>query len=141
MVLTLAANVRAALLGQDVGTFFGVTGKRMTRRRLWLAYAAHTCGRLELDDGAVQAVTGGRASLLPAGITAVSGEFEAGDPVELVDLTGKVVGRGLVAFDSQEIPELLGHSTSELRDSHGNGYDKAVVHRDDLVLKSRPKQK
>ncbi len=139
VILTLAANVSAAFEGADVGTFFAATGTRMKRRRLWLAHAAHTSGKLILDPGAVRAVTGGRASLLPAGITAVEGDFEAGEPVDLVGQDGQVVGRGLAAFGAAEIPALIGHSTAELRDSHGNGYDKAIVHRDDLVLKTRPK--
>lgn len=141
VILTLAANVSRALEGQDVGTYFAATGSRMTRRRLWLAYAAHTRGRLILDEGAVAAVNAGRASLLPAGITGVEGEFHAGDPVDLSGQDGNVIGRGLVAFDSSEIPQLLGHSTSALRDKHGNGYDRAIVHRDDLVLKKRPTKK
>jgi glutamate 5-kinase len=65
--------------------------------------------------------------LLPAGITAVEGDFDAGDPVELVTLAGVPVARGLVAYDSAELPALLGRSTREL------GL-KEVVHRDDLVL-------
>jgi glutamate 5-kinase len=134
VVLTQAQNAAAALAGDAVGTWFAATGKRTTRRRLWLAHAARTRGRLVLDDGAVKAVQGGRASLLPAGVTAVEGEFDAGDPVELVTSDGRVVARGLVAFESRDIPDLLGRSTTELRAELGEGYDREVVHRDDLVL-------
>ncbi|PFG32737.1 glutamate 5-kinase [Sanguibacter antarcticus] len=137
VVLTLASNVAGALAGDEVGTFFAVTGKSSSRRRLWLQYAAKARGRLVLDDGAVRAVLGGTASLLPAGITAVEGSFESDDPVELVDPSGRVVARGLVSYDSTEIPELLGRSTGELRDVLGEGYDRAVVHRDYLVLVRR----
>ena len=80
-----------------------------------------------LDDGAVAAVRKRGKSLLPAGITAVQGDFEAGDPVELVSLAGAAVARGLVAYDSTELPDLLGRSTREL------GL-KEVVHRDDLIV-------
>jgi len=139
VVLTLAANVADALRGADVGTWFAATGKRMTRKRLWLAYAAKTRGTLIIDDGAARAVLGGLASLLPAGITAVEGNFDADDPVELRDQQGRVLGRGLVAFDSSDLPKLLGRSTSSLKDEHGDGYDRAVVHRDDLVLNLKAK--
>lgn len=104
---------------------------------LWLAYAATTRGRLTLDDGAVRAVVDRGTSLLPAGITAVHGDFEAGDPVELASTSGTVVARGLVAFASSELPDLLGRSTHELREALGAGYDREVVHRDDLVLVRR----
>ncbi|WP_374204931.1 glutamate 5-kinase [Actinotalea sp. C106] len=134
VVLTSAAQAARALAGDEVGTWFGATGRRRSRRMLWLAHAARTEGRLVLDDGAVAAVVERRTSLLPAGVTAVEGTFEAGDPVELVSATGTVVARGLVSYGSAELPELLGSSTHELRDRLGAGYDREVVHRDDLVL-------
>ena len=137
VVLTSAAQVAPALAGEDVGTWFAATGKRASTRLMWLAYAARTHGRLVLDDGAVKAVVERGTSLLPAGVTAVHGEFEAGDPVEIVAADGTVVARGLVAYSSQEAPDLLGRSTSELRAELGEGYDRELVHRDDLVLVRR----
>jgi len=137
VVLTSVTFAADALAGREVGTWFAATGRRRSTRLLWLAYAARTNGRLVLDDGAVRAVQGGHASLLPAGITSVEGDFEAGDPVELVGTDAQVVARGIVAFDASEIPGLLGRSTSSLRAEFGPGYDRAVVHRDDLVLVRR----
>ena len=58
------------------------SGRRRPTRLLWLAHATEGKGTIRLDAGAVRAVTERRASLLPAGITAVSGAFVAGDPVE-----------------------------------------------------------
>jgi hypothetical protein len=69
-------------------------------------------------------------SLLSAGLTAVEGEFAAGDPVDLSDPSGRVVARGLVAYDAAELPAMLGRSTNEM----GPAYSREVVHRDDLVL-------
>ncbi|PVU83745.1 glutamate 5-kinase [Cellulomonas sp. WB94] len=137
VVLTSAAQAAQALAGDDVGTWFAATGRRASTRLLWLAHAARTRGRLVLDDGAVRAVVERRMSLLPAGITGVDGDFEAGDPVDLVTADGTVVARGLVGFSSAEVPDLLGHTTSELRAELGPGYDRVVVHRDDLVLVRR----
>ncbi|VTR76883.1 Glutamate 5-kinase [Cellulomonas hominis] len=137
VVLTSAAQVAPALEGADVGTWFAATGKRASTRLLWLAYAARTHGRLVLDDGAVRAVVERGKSLLPAGVTAVHGEFEAGDPVEIAAADGTVVARGLVAYASQEVPDLLGRGTAELRADLGPGYDRELVHRDDMVLVRR----
>jgi len=137
VVLTCAEHVEAALAGEPVGTWFAVTGRRRSTRMLWLEHAATPHGRLVLDDGAVRAVVDRRTSLLPAGILAVQGEFEAGEPVELVTTGGDVVARGLVAFAAVELPDLLGRSTRELREQLGVGYDREVVHRDDLVLVAR----
>lgn len=67
-LLTGAANITAALAGEDVGTLFEPTAPRPSSRLLWLAHASAPVGRLVVDDGAVRALTGRRASLLPAGI-------------------------------------------------------------------------
>ena len=116
-----------------MGTWFAVSGRRRSARSAWLGLLADVRGRLTLDDGAVTAVVEGNRSLLPAGITEVQGRFEAGDPVELTDLTGRVVARGLVNFSAAELPPMLGRSTAELRAALGPEYDRVVVHTDDCV--------
>ncbi len=135
VVLTAAPLAAAALAGDEVGTFFKAAGSRPTARLFWLAHATSPRGRLHLDPGAVAAVVARRKSLLPAGITAVDGSFAAGDPVDLVDAgSGAPVARGLVNYDAVELPALLGRSTPELAAALGPGYEREVVHRDDLVL-------
>ena len=129
-VVGAAADVSAILRGDETGTLFHPTGRRAPSRLLWLAHASLPGGRLLLDDGAVAAVVQRRSSLLAAGVTGVEGEFGAGDPVELVDGSGRAVARGLVGYDADELPAMLGRSTREL----GPGYSREVVHRDDLVL-------
>ncbi|MGW2084416.1 glutamate 5-kinase [Streptomyces sp. NPDC001880] len=134
VVLTSASRAADALAGRDTGTYFHRTGRRSADRLLWLAHASTPQGSLTLDDGAVRAVVDRRSSLLPAGIASVEGEFTAGDPVELRDLEGRPVARGLVNFDAKEIPQLLGRSTRELARELGPAYEREVVHRDDLVV-------
>ena len=134
VVLTSAEQGAAALAGAEVGTLFEATGKRRPARQLWLAHATSGLGSLTLDAGAVRAVVSRGASLLPAGITSVAGSFVAGDPVDLLDPDGGVVARGLVNFDADELPALLGRSTGDLKESLGAAYEREVVHRDDLVL-------
>jgi glutamate 5-kinase len=134
VVLAAADQAAAALAGSDVGTLFEATGKRRPSRLLWLAHATSGQGTLTLDAGAVRAVVERRASLLAAGITGVAGGFVAGDAVDLLDPSGAVVARGLVNFDADELPALLGRSTSELKVALGAAYEREVIHRDDLVL-------
>ena len=74
--------------------------ERMSARRFWVRYAAESAGALTLDDGAVRAVVRQRRSLLPAGITAVSGRFYGGDVVELRVPDATMVARGVVAYDA-----------------------------------------
>jgi glutamate 5-kinase len=133
-VVAAAADAGAALAGEQVGTYFAPGGKRPAARLLWLAHATVGRGRLRLDAGAVEAVAGRRASLLPAGITGVEGRFYAGDPVDLCDESDRVVARGVVNFDAAEIPCLMGRSTRSLARELGPGYDREVIHRDDLVV-------
>ncbi|MFD0202328.1 MULTISPECIES: glutamate 5-kinase [Saccharothrix] len=129
VLLAGAADAARALSTADVGTAFAVTGPRLSARRFWLGHAADATGRLVLDDGAVAAVVGRRRSLLAAGITGVEGAFEAGDVVELVNLSGHVVARGVVGFDAAELPALIGRKTGDLPAEQR----REVVHADDLV--------
>jgi len=133
-VVARADQLGDVLAGDDVGTWFAPTGRRRSTRQLWLAHATEPKGQLVLDDGAVRAVTTRGTSLLPAGVTAVSGSFEAGEPVDLVSEDGVVIARGLVNYDASEIPALLGRSTRDLAAELGDGYERELVHRDDLVL-------
>lgn len=134
VILAAAVEAEDAIAGRDVGTAFHVTGRKVPTRLLWLGHASTPRGRLRLDDGAIAAVIERRMSLLPAGITGVEGDFTAGDPVELLDAGGRVRARGLVNFDSEELPTLLGRSTRDLARELGAAYEREVVHRDDLII-------
>ncbi|HEY5334701.1 MAG TPA: glutamate 5-kinase, partial [Mycobacteriales bacterium] len=127
VVIGSAADVTRLLADDpETGTRVAATGPRGTSRLRWLAHASEPRGRLLLDAGAVEAVLAKGASLLPAGITAVDGTFDPGDPVELVGPDGVAVARGIVGYDSVTLPALLGRTTRDtgLRE---------VVHRDDLA--------
>jgi glutamate 5-kinase len=133
VLVAAAESASTALDGAEVGTVFAPTGPRLSARRFWLRHMAGSRGRLHLDDGAVRAVTSGpatkRRSLLAAGITGSDGDFEAGDVVELVGPRGETVARGVVAFDAEEMPELVGRKTRDLAPE----LRREVVHADDLV--------
>lgn len=131
--LTSAGRAAELFRGETVGTFFEPTGRRRGARSAWLAHLAHTKGRIVIDDGAVAAVVERNRSLLPAGVTQFSGDFEAGDPVEIADTKGLICARGLVAYAATELPAMLGRSTAELGRELGTDYERPVVHSDDMV--------
>jgi glutamate 5-kinase len=131
VVLAASTRIEEALRG-DTGTLFHPAGERSASRLFWLRHATTPRGRLVLDAGAVAAVVERRKSLLPAGVTGVSGEFYSGEPVDLVDPDGVPVARGLVGYDATDLPPLLGHKTSELPAE----FRRELVHRDDLVVLS-----
>ncbi len=129
VLLAAATSIGPALAGAT-GTVFHPVGDRSSTRLFWLMHATTPRGRLVLDAGAVAAVVQRRASLLSAGVTAFTGEFDAGDPVELAGPDGRILARGLVGYDATDLPELLGRKSSELPIE----FRREVVHRDDLVL-------
>jgi glutamate 5-kinase len=129
VLLAAASDAGAALSDASVGTVFAARPQRMSARRFWVRYAAESSGTLTLDDGAVRAVVTQRRSLLPAGITEVSGRFYGGDVVELRATDTTVVARGVVAYDATELLPMLGRSTSDLPAE----MRRPAVHADDLV--------
>lgn len=134
VVLTSASLAGEALAGKDAGTLFKATGRRRPSRLLWLKHATEPLGSIALDAGAVRAVVERRASLLAAGVTGCAGGFHAGDPVDLVGPDGVAVARGLVNFDADELPRLLGRNSHDLEAELGSSYAREVIHRDDMVL-------
>ena len=134
MLLTTLPTLEEALTGADVGTIFMSRTDRKPSRLLWLAHAATPHGKLILDTGATTAIKERGTSLLAAGVVGVEGDFISGDTVELISPKGEIIARGLVAFDSSEIPSMLGKSTKQLAQDLGPEYERELVHRDDLVL-------
>lgn len=129
VLLAAAADAATALSDASVGTVFAPRAERMSARRFWVRYAAESTGALTLDEGAVNAVVRQRRSLLPAGITGVSGRFYGGDVVELRAPDATMVARGVVAYDATELATMLGRSTSDLPAD----MRRPAVHADDLV--------
>ncbi len=136
-VLASADDVAAALAGEPVGTLFHPSGRRRSRKMLWLAYASQVAGVLTLDEGAVRAVVERKASLLPAGVTSFTGEFSAGDPVRLDGPDGQLIGHGLVNYDARDVPAMLGRSTRDLAAERGSEFERELIHRDALILRKK----
>jgi len=119
--------------GEPIGTMF-LAADRLASRKHWLAFTTRTRGELVVDDGAVRALVERGKSLLPAGITAIRGEFGIGDPVACVDARGVEVARGLVAYSSEAIERIAGLPTQRIDAVLGYSNGGEVIHRDDLVL-------
>lgn len=109
-------------------------------RRAWIGGRLKPAGTLTIDAGAALALKRG-ASLLPAGVTAVDGDFRRGDAVAIVDADGAVLGRGLVAYDAAEARRLAGKRSEDIEGILGYRGATALVHRDDLAIDVRAKDK
>lgn len=115
-------------------TWFAPQATPATARKAWIASHIETRGTVTVDPGAVAALRGGK-SLLPAGVTAVSGAFSRGDSVVILATDGTEVGRGLVAFDLDEARKIAGKRSTEIRRLLGYGVRPAMIHRDDMLLR------
>ncbi|WP_354090528.1 glutamate 5-kinase [Brevundimonas faecalis] len=102
----------------------------------WIAGSMAPGGSLTLDEGAVRALKAGK-SLLPSGVVAVSGRFEKGESLRLLDPSGAVVGVGLAAYPADEIALIRGRHSDEIESLLGYRGASVVIHRDDLVLEDR----
>jgi glutamate 5-kinase len=126
--------LRRLLSNEALGTCVPPAERRAVRRQR-IAVAPHT-GALVANDGALSALEGGRASLLPIGVVAVEGDFREGDVVEIRDTSGRVRGRGLVNYDARACRALLGRHSEDIEEALGwRGYD-ALITRDNLVVGS-----
>ena len=103
-----------------------------TARKNWIAGGLEPKGVLEIDPGAAKAIATG-ASLLPAGVVGVTGNFARGDLVEII-CGGKNIAQGLVAYDSDDATKLIGVKSDEIEAKLGYKRKPAIIHRDDLVL-------
>jgi glutamate 5-kinase len=114
-------------------TWFLPAPEGRTARKSWIAGALAPLGTLVVDAGAVRALRAGR-SLLPAGVRAVEGSFQRGDPVVIAGPDGAPLARGLSAYGSADAQRIIGHRSDEIETILGwRGRDE-IVHRDDLVL-------
>jgi glutamate 5-kinase len=105
----------------------------MQARKYWLRHAPAAAGCICVDTGAAKALDGGRASLLPGGITDVTGEFNRGDVVEIVDANAAPIARGISQYGAAEVRRLAGCHSREIEARLGYSYGGEVIHRDDLV--------
>ena len=108
----------------------------MAAYKQWIAGSLSPTGVLTLDAGAVTALKAGK-SLLPAGVTGVSGAFEKGDCVRLIDPGGRAVGVGLAAYAADEAARLRGRRSDEIETLLGYRGASVLIHRDDMVLDDR----
>jgi glutamate 5-kinase len=122
-----------AVAGEAVGTRFEpAVAERLSGRLRWIA-SSTPAGRFVLDAGAVTAVRGGEASLLPAGVTQVDGMFVRGDVVSLCDTKLREVARGITNHDAGVCSAIAGKRSSEAATVVGPRQPE-LVHRDHLVL-------
>ena len=119
--------------GKKRCTWFIPSSEPQKARKQWIFGSMNPAGSVSVDAGACTALAKGR-SLLPAGITAIDGGFEAGDCILVKGPDGKVLGRGLAAYSAEEAECIRGHKTNEIEAILGYRNHDEMIHRDDLVM-------
>jgi glutamate 5-kinase len=122
------------LEGEVIGSHLRAPEMKTTARKQWLADHLQVRGRLTLDAGAAKALKEDGKSLLPIGVTAVTGEFERGELVACVDTHGHEVARGLVNYNAVETARILKKPSGEIERILGYVDEAELIHRDNLVL-------
>jgi glutamate 5-kinase len=128
-------NIIKIVRGEKLGTQFEAQPRRDNARKRWIAYGLVPMGKLYLDSGAVKAICQGGKSLLPAGITAIEGDFSVADAVQLCDSQGKEIARGIVNYTSSEIEQIKGYHSEKIPLILGYEGSETVIHIDNLVIK------
>lgn len=121
--------------GEEIGTLFdGHRERDMSAKKHWIMYRSNPKGQIIVDEGAFYAISKKHTSLLPKGILAVNGDFIAPSVVEIMDEKGRICGKGIVNYSSDEIRLIKGLATSKIEEIlHYKDYDE-VIHADNLVV-------
>jgi glutamate 5-kinase len=119
--------------GERVGTRFAPQAVRHSSFKLWLKYAKPSHGTVTVDAGAARALREGGTSLLPVGIVAVAGDFEAGDAVEVREAGAAPIGKGICNYAAGELRSVMGMKSAQVRERMPRATEEAV-HRDYFVL-------
>ena len=124
--------------GEQVGTLFVPPHARtdIAPRKLWIALGDAAHGSVSVDDGAARALVERGSSLLPVGITAVEGQFEAGDVLDVRDVGGFVLARGIAEAGSDELQLAAGRQQREIAGNHllQALAGRPAIHRDNLIV-------
>ncbi|NIY72891.1 glutamate 5-kinase [Marivivens donghaensis] len=134
MAITLGSRINPLkqLEEGSPATWFVAQEDPQAARKRWIA-AMKPKGQIAIDDGAASALAKGK-SLLPAGVTGVSGDFGRGDPVLVVDSAGKRLAAGLARYTSKEARLIQGRRTADIEEALGYEGRAVLVHRDDMVV-------
>ncbi len=123
--------------GEEIGTLFARRDDRVHSKERWLLSGLGSRGRITVDEGAVTALRASRCSLLPAGVSGVSGDFGRGDVVDICDPGGDRIGSGLTQYSAEEIERIKGAKTGDIVKLLGYRYIDEIVLPGDMALLNR----
>lgn len=128
--VTEPGDLTLAVRGIGKGTYFDAGGASLPVKKQWLGYHSYPQGTVGVDEGAERAIVEGGRSLLPAGVTTVTGEFHPGDVVEVARADGSVIGRGVVNYAAWQLRAVAGLRADEVT-KRVEVHRVEVIHRDE----------
>jgi glutamate 5-kinase len=120
--------------GEAIGTQLVSRQETLAARRQWLADHLQLRGGFVIDQGAVRALQEEGKSLLSVGVKGVTGDFQRGEVVAIVDLDGHEIARGLTNYSSGEARRIAGKPSTEIESELGYIDEPELIHRDNLVM-------
>ncbi len=120
--------------GDEIGSLFLPDAQPIVARKQWVVSHLKVCGKLVLDDGAVNVLLTSGRSLLPVGIKTIQGKFLRGEVVDCVDGDGNIIAKGLVNYDASEAKKIIRKTSDQILTILGYEGDHEMIHRDNLVL-------
>jgi glutamate 5-kinase len=127
-------SVLRAARGDEIGTMFRPAAEKLEARKRWMLGAVSHRSAVAVDQGAAAALRQNNRSLLPAGITEVTGDFERGDIVYIVAAGDRRIACGIANYGSADIKRIQGIRSDDIQEMLGYHYGPEVIHRDNLVL-------
>jgi len=122
------------LAGDEIGTVFVPAGRKMSSKRRWIGLTASPVGQVIVDSGAARALKELGKSLLPSGVTGVSGAFAVGDMVAVIDNQAREIARGLTNYSSSQIETIKGLKTDKIAQVLGDKPYDEVIHRNNMAV-------
>ncbi|MFT5114286.1 MAG: glutamate 5-kinase [Parasphingorhabdus sp.] len=122
------------LCGKKPGTHFSISRERLAARKQWLAGSLKVSGKVFLDDGAIRVLKQAGRSLLPVGVTRVSGKFDRGALVALCNQNGVEIARGLINYSAVDAANIIGLPSNRIEAALGFVDESEMIHRDNMVI-------
>ncbi len=129
-----APNVITRVYQKEMlGTRFPAISTPLERRKRWILTRASS-GKLFIDGGAERALTQNGRSLLPAGISHLTGNFVRGETISILNKNEEELARGIVRYGSEDMKKIMGMQSDKIAETLGYFYGTVAVHRNDLIL-------
>jgi glutamate 5-kinase len=123
------------LAGEAVGTVF-LPVSHLSSKKRWIAFASTITGTVVTNSGAKSALLEKKASLLPAGVVYLEGNFDRGEVVSITDESGLEYARGIVNYSGEEAKKLIGIHSDKIEYLVGQKNYDALITRDNIVILS-----